>query len=82
MSHFSDALAAVAAEKTELPRARLAAFVPIAIALIGVGVVLTGGISATPKPGEAIATAAAIDPVTTGTVAPAVRADALARLDD
>lgn len=46
--------------------ARIAAFVPITIALIGIGVVLLGGISATTA---TVAERAMVDPIATGSIA-------------
>lgn len=51
-------------------RAGIVAFVPIAVALIGIGAILLGGISARGDGMESVASAG-VDPVTTGSVAPA-----------
>lgn len=48
-------------------RVRLAAFLPIVVALLGVGVVLLGGISAGPT---SVAKVDAVDPIATGSIAP------------
>lgn len=48
-------------------RSRLAAFVPIAIAVLGVGAILLGGISARTGDG-ATASLRQIDPMTTGAI--------------
>lgn len=54
---------------TELPkRSRLAAFVPIVIAVLGVAAILFGGISARDHD---VAARQAIDPITTGSIHPA-----------
>ena len=59
----------------------LAAFVPITVALIGVGLVLFGGISARDSV-AATAQATAVDPMTTGSVAtPEERRRVLEMLD-
>ncbi|CAN5285026.1 hypothetical protein BH10PSE9_BH10PSE9_01690 [soil metagenome] len=65
--------------------ARLIAFVPIVIALTGVGAILVGSLSVRGSGPSVAASAAKVDPVTTGSVAPAPPkdiADILRRLDD
>ena len=49
-------------------RAQVAAFVPITIAMIGVGIVLFGGVSAR---SSVTASVSPFDPVATGSIAPA-----------
>jgi hypothetical protein len=80
-SHHSDILLPRAAWNTALTRSRLIAFVPIALALIGIAAVFLGGISA--RTGETAATTLTeVDPVTTGSIAtPDARRRALEMLD-
>ncbi len=66
-SHHSDILLPREAWSAAVQRSRLAAFVPILLALLGVAGVLLGGISAGPSVANQ-ATTAPIDPVTTGSV--------------
>ena len=49
-------------------RVKLAACVPIVVALLGVGVVLLGGISAGPT---SVAEIETVDPIATGSIPPA-----------
>ena len=51
---------------------KLAAFIPIALALIGVAAILVGGISAKNRE---VAGRPAIDTMVTGSIAPAIRAE-------
>lgn len=64
-SHHSDILLPRAAWGEGIGRTRLAAFVPITVALIGVAAILSGGI--TVRSIDA-ATVVEVDPVTTGSV--------------
>jgi hypothetical protein len=64
-SHHSDILLPRAAWGEGIGRTRLAAFVPITVALIGVAAILSGGITA--RSIDA-ATVVEVDPVTTGSV--------------
>ena len=50
-----------------ISRSKLAAFVPITLALLGVGAVLFGGVSA--RHGDNVASLRQIDPMTTGSIA-------------
>jgi hypothetical protein len=64
-----------------ISRSKLAAFVPITLAVLGVGAVLFGGVSARHDAGE-IASASQIDPTTTASIAtPEDRRRALEMLD-
>ena len=54
-------------------RTSVAAFVPIALALIGVAMILFGGLSAR-DPATAIGAAYPVDPIQTGAIAPRDRA--------
>ncbi len=67
MAERDDILLTSAAEEAAARplRARIAAFVPIAVALIGVGAILGGGISAGHRQ---MAAATAVDAMTTGSV--------------
>ena len=80
-SHHSDILLPRAAWGATITRSRLAAFVPISVALIGVAVILFGGASA--RIGDTVATSITeVDPVTTGSIqTPADRRRALEMLD-
>ena len=80
-SNFSDILLPRDSWGSTAARSRLIAFVPIALALIGVGVILFGGISA--RTGDIAATSATeIDPVVTGSIpTPDDRRRALQMLD-
>lgn len=61
-------------------RSKLAAFVPITLALFGVAAVLLGGVSA--RHGEAdVASARQIDPIVTGSIAPDDERRAMEMLD-
>ena len=65
---------------TGIPHSRLAAFVPITLALFGIGAILFGGISA--RNDSAVASVSVIDPVTTGSVqSPDTRLRAMEMLD-
>jgi hypothetical protein len=69
-----------AAAASGISRSKLAAFVPIALALFGVGAVLLGGISA--RTSEAnTAALSQIDPMTTGAIAQQDQRRALEMLD-
>ena len=61
-------------------RSKLAAFVPITLALIGVGAVLLGGVSARHADADT-ASLRQIDPITTGAIAPADERRAMEMLD-
>ena len=50
-------------------RTPIAAFVPIALALIGVGAILFGGLQAR-DPATAIGSIGAVDPIATGSITP------------
>jgi hypothetical protein len=64
-----------------ISRSKLAAFVPITLAVLGVGAVLLGGVSARHDAGD-LAAIQKIDPMTTGSIAtPADRRRALEMLD-
>ncbi len=64
-----------------ISRSKLAAFVPITLALIGVGAVMLGGVSARHSDGE-VAALRQIDPMTTGSIAtPEQQRRALEMLD-
>lgn len=69
MTHHSDILLPRAAWGEGLVRTRLAAFVPITVALVGVAAILSGGISVRPAMHAAVAE---IDPQTTAAIAPAM----------
>jgi hypothetical protein len=61
-------------------RSKFAAFVPIALAVAGVGAILMGGVSA--RTGDATASLRPIDPITTGSIqTPEDRRRALEMLD-
>jgi hypothetical protein len=63
-------------------RGRIAAFVPIIVAVCGVATILLGGIRAPTAPSR-ITEASGIDPVITGSINGAVQVeDALRHLDD
>jgi hypothetical protein len=66
-SHHSDILLPRSAWGTAITRSRLAAFVPIAVALIGIAVILFGGISAGTDTASTSITE--VDPIMTGSVA-------------
>lgn len=69
-----------AAGATGIPRSKLAAFVPITLALFGIGAILFGGISARNE--SAVASVSVIDPVNTGSVeSPNTRLRAMEMLD-
>jgi hypothetical protein len=69
-----------AAGATGISRSKLAAFVPITLALFGIGAILFGGISARNE--STIASVSVIDPVTTGSVqSPDTRLRAMEMLD-
>ena len=69
-----------AAGATAISRSKLAAFVPITLALFGVAAILFGGISA--RNDGAVASISVIDPVTTGSVqSPDTRLRAMEMLD-
>lgn len=55
-----------AAGATGISRSKIAAFVPITLALFGVAAILFGGITA--RNDSAVASISVIDPVTTGSV--------------
>jgi hypothetical protein len=80
-SHHSDILLPREVWSAATHSSRLVAFVPIVVALLGVGAILLGGISV----GSVSADHAAvteIDPVTTGSImTPEARRDALRMLD-
>lgn len=78
-SHHSDILLPRAAWGTTAGRSRLIAFVPIAVALVGVGAILLGGISA--RIGDERASASAVDPMTTGSIMTPDQRRALEMLD-
>jgi len=79
-SHHSDILLPRAAWGEGIGRTRMAAFVPITVALIGIAAILSGGI--TVRGTQATAEVNAIDPVTTGSVmTPSERRRALEMLD-
>ena len=50
-------------------RTSIAAFVPITLALIGIGMILFGGLSAR-DPATAIGAVSQVDPIATGSIAP------------
>jgi hypothetical protein len=52
-----------------LMRSRIIAFIPITLALLGVGAILFGGISAR-DPATAVSALEEIDPIQTGSIAP------------
>lgn len=67
MAQRNDVLVAQAIPDAEPPlRARLAAFVPLTIALIGIGAILLGGVSARHDPR---AEAPVVDTIATGSIA-------------
>lgn len=79
-SHHSDILLPRAAWGEGIGRTKLAAFVPITIALIGVAAILAGGI--TVRTVDSAATVVEVDPVTTGSImTPEERRRALEMLD-
>jgi hypothetical protein len=80
-SNFSDILLPRDSWGSTAARSRLVAFVPIAIALIGIGVILFGGVSA--RTGDmAKASVTGVDPVVTGSIlTPDDRRRALQMLD-
>ena len=63
-----------------ISRSKLAAFVPITLALLGVGAVLLGGVSARHADADT-ASLRRIDPITTGSIAPADQRRAMEMLD-
>jgi hypothetical protein len=63
----SDIVLPQASGVSSISRSRLAAFVPIALALAGVAAILVGGISVRSSSAETAA-AANIDPVVTGSI--------------
>lgn len=69
-AHHSDILLPRAAWGEGLTRTRLAAFVPITVALVGVAAILSGGLTARTNP------AAAIDPMVTASIAAPAMSDA------
>ena len=78
----SDILLPQASASPGIGRSKLTAFVPITLALIGVGAVLFGGVSAHGPSAQTAATAT-IDPITTGSIAtPADQRGAVQMLDD
>ena len=80
-SHHSDILLPRDAWSTAINRSRIVAFVPIAVALIGVAGILLGSISVGPGVADQ-ATINELDPVTTGSImTPEARRDALRMLD-
>jgi hypothetical protein len=63
-----------------ISRSKLAAFVPITLALFGIGAILFGGISA--RNDGAVVSVSVIDPVTTGSIqTPEARLRAMEMLD-
>lgn len=69
-----------AAGATGISRSKLAAFVPITLALFGVAAILFGGITA--RNDSAVASISVIDPVTTGSIqTPDARLRAMEMLD-
>ena len=81
-SHHSDILLPRDAWSTAINRSRMVAFVPIAVALIGVAGILLGGISVGPGVADDQATITELDPVTTGSImTPEAKRDALRMLD-
>ncbi len=50
-----------------ISRTRMAAFIPLALALVGVAAVLVGGVSARGT-GNVTASAGAVDPIVTGSI--------------
>ena len=79
-SHHSDILLPKAAWGSAIGRTRIAPFVPITLALIGVGAILFGGISVRPA-NTATASVGAIDPMTTGSIVTPEQRRALEMLD-
>jgi hypothetical protein len=79
-SHHSDILLPRAAWGSALTRSRLIAFVPIAVALLGIGVIFFGGISA--RTGDtASMSVTEVDPIVTGSIATPDERRALEMLD-
>ena len=69
-----------AAGATGISRSKVAAFVPITLALFGIGAILFGGISA--RNDGVVASVSVIDPVTTGSIlTPEARLRAMEMLD-
>jgi hypothetical protein len=65
---------------TGISRSKIAAFVPITLALFGIGAILFGGISA--RNDGVVASVSVIDPVTTGSIlTPDARLRAMEMLD-
>jgi hypothetical protein len=79
-SHHSDILLPRAAWGTAITRSRLIAFVPIAVALIGIAAIFLGGISARTDD-TASTSITEIDPIMTGSVATPDDRRALEMLD-
>jgi hypothetical protein len=79
-SHHSDILLPRAAWGSTTGRSQLIAFIPIVVALIGVGAIFLGGITARSVEigGMAISD---VDPMTTGSIATADQRRALQMLD-
>ena len=79
-SHHSDILLPRAAWGTAITRSRLIAFVPIAVALIGIAAIFLGGISARTDD-TASTSITEVDPIMTGSVATPDDSRALEMLD-
>jgi hypothetical protein len=78
-SHLrDDILVAATPETAEVHprRSQLAALVPITLAIIGVAIILLGGVSA-----RDVASTVAVDPIATGSIAPAGPNPAIRMLD-
>jgi hypothetical protein len=75
-----DVILPPAATATGISRSRIAAFVPLALALVGVAVVLLGGVSARSTDTASVTN---VDPITTGSImTPEQRRHALEMLDN
>lgn len=80
-SHYSDILLPRSAWGAAIGRTRVAAFVPITLALIGIGAILFGGLSARTSD-TVTASVGNLDPMTTGSImSPDARRRALEMLD-
>jgi hypothetical protein len=62
-------------------RTRVAAFVPIAVALLGVLMILIGGITVNPSGTTTVSAEDRVDPIVTGSIAPRDRLHDLIMLD-
>ena len=79
-SHHSDILLPRAAWGAAITRSRLIAFVPIAVALIGIAAIFLGGVSARIDD-TASTSIVEVDPVMTGSIATPDHRRTLERLD-